>query len=149
MIRTITVTASALLSFAMASAAQATPSEADYQRCQTLHDRFNEARARQDGDAMAAVFAQDAIRVTPDGVFQGRDAIRRNLESLIRVGLHDFTSERTVSRQQGELLFDAGTWSARLGDVPLHGYYSALLSCGGEHQEILEETTNVAAPPPR
>ena len=98
---------------------------------------------------MAAVFAQDAIRVTPDGVFQGRDPTRQNLQSLVTVGLRDFTTQRTVSRPQGNLLLDAGEWHAKLGDTPLHGYYSAILSCGGGHPTILEETTNVSAPPRR
>ena len=29
---------------------------------------------RKDADAMAAAFAEDGIRVTPSGIFQGRDA---------------------------------------------------------------------------
>src|ERR1700733_8521518 len=75
--------------------AQPSLSEEAYEHCATLRDRFNEARARQDANAMAAVFARDAIRVTPDGVFQGRDAIRQNLESLAGAGLRDFSTERT------------------------------------------------------
>jgi ketosteroid isomerase-like protein len=98
---------------------------------------------------MSAVFAEDAVRVTPDGVFQGRDAIRRNLQSWVTAGLRDFTSQRTVLRYEGDLLLVAGEWHARLGDAPLYGYYSALLSCRGGKPEILEETTNVAAPPHR
>jgi uncharacterized protein DUF4440 len=132
-----------------AALAQSSLSEEAYERCGTVRDRFNEARAHQDADAMAAVFARDAIRITPDGVFQGRDAIRQNLESLVGAGLRDFSTERNVARREGPMLLDAGSWQAKLGDLPLHGYYSALLSCAGDHQEILEETTNVAAPPRR
>ena len=135
------------LSVIVPATAQPSVSAIDYQRCEELQDRFNEARNRQDTQAMAAVFAEDAIRVTPDGIFQGRDAIRRNLQSLVTAGLRDFTSQRVVSRHEGELLFDAGEWHAKLGVVALHGYYSALLQCGGGYPEILEETTNVAAPP--
>lgn len=96
---------------------------------------------------MAEVFAKDAIRVTPDGVFQGRDAIRRNLQSLVTAGLRNFTAKRVVSRREGDLLFDAGEWRAELGTMALHGYYSALLSRGGGQAAITKETTNVAAPP--
>jgi len=124
-------------------------SATDYQRCEELQNRFNEARNHQDAETMAAVFAKDAIRVTPDGLFRGRDAIRQNLQSLVNAGLGDFTTQRVVSRHEGELLFDAGEWHAKLGDVALHGYYSALLSCDADRPEILEETTNVAAPPRR
>jgi ketosteroid isomerase-like protein len=148
MIRTVGISG-AVLVWITAAAAQPACAAADYQRCEELQDRFDEARVRRDAQAMAAVFAEDAVRVTPDGVFQGRDAIRRNLQGLVIAGLHDFTTERAVSRHEGDLLFDAGEWHAKLGDTPLHGYYSAVLSCGSGQPEILEETTNVAAPPRR
>jgi ketosteroid isomerase-like protein len=145
--RSMIVTLSAALLCSVVTAAAQPATSAEDQRCEAVRDRFNEARARQDADAMAAVFAQDAVRITPDGVFQGRDAIRQNLAGLATAGLRDFTTERTVSRREGPLLFDAGTWHAKLGEQPLHGYYSALLSCAGDRPEIVEETTNVAAPP--
>lgn len=108
MFRSMIATASAVLLCAVVSAAaQALLSAAEYQHRQALHDRLNEARAHQDVDTMAAIFAQDAIRVTPDGVFQGRDAIRQNLKSLSAVGPHYFISERTISRPEGDPLFDA------------------------------------------
>lgn len=150
MLRTmIMLSGAVLLRATLPAAAQPSLSATDYQRCEELQDHFNEARARQDAEAMAAVFAEDAVRVTPDRVFRGRDAIRRNLQSLVTAGLRDFTTQRAVSRHEGNLLFDAGEWHAKLGDALLHGYYSALLSCGGAQPEILEETTNVAAPPRR
>jgi hypothetical protein len=65
----------------------------------------------------------------------------------VTAGLREFTTQRDVSRHEGSLLFDAGEWHAKLVDAPLHGYYSALLSCGGGQPEILGETTNVAASP--
>jgi ketosteroid isomerase-like protein len=40
-----------------------------------LQKNFEEAYNRKDADAMAAAFTEDAIRVTPSGIFQGRDAI--------------------------------------------------------------------------
>jgi hypothetical protein len=138
------ISGSALL-WIMGSAGLPSFAAADFQRCEELQSRFNAARTHQDAQAMAAVFAKDAVRVTPDGVFQGRDAIRGNLQSLVTAGLRDFTSQRIISRHAGDLLFDAGEWHARLGDLPLHGYYSALLSCGGK-PAILQETTNVATP---
>ncbi len=150
MIRTmILISGAALLLVMKPAAAQPGAPDAHYQRCDELQSKFSEARARQDAQAMAAVFATDAVRVTPDGVFRGRDAIRRNLQDVVKAGLRDFTAERLVSRHQGELLLVAGEWRARLGDAPLHGYYSAILSCGSGQPEMLEETTNVAAPPRR
>ena len=46
-----------------------------------MQKNFAEAYNRKDADAMAAAFAEDGIRVTPSGIFQGRDAIRRDTPS--------------------------------------------------------------------
>jgi len=51
-------------------------------------------RNRKDADAMAAAFAEDGIRVTPSGIFRGRDAIHRNLQDVLNMGLHDYTVQR-------------------------------------------------------
>jgi len=86
-----------------------------------LQKNFAEAYNRKDADAMAAAFAEDGIRVTPSGIFQGRAAIRRNLQDVLNMGLHDYTVQRTVSRSEGTFVFNAGEWQAKLGDQPLHG----------------------------
>ena len=43
-----------------------------------VHKHFSEAYNRGDLDTMAATFAENAVRVTPSGIFQGRDAIRKS-----------------------------------------------------------------------
>jgi hypothetical protein len=68
---------------------------------------------------MAAAFAESGIRVTPSGIFRGRDAIRRNLQDVLNMGLHAYTGQRTVSRSEGTFVFNAGEWRAKLGDQPL------------------------------
>ena len=143
---TVVLCGAALLCVAMPAQAQQPNSSRDFAQCLDVQTKFVEARSRQDVDGMAALFAPDGIRVTPDGVFLGRDAIRRNLQSLVTAGLRDFTTRRTASRLEGGVLFVAGEWQARLAGRQLHGYYSALLSCDGPQPMMLEETTNVAAP---
>jgi len=97
-----------------------------------LQKNFAEAYNRKDADAMAAAFAEDGIRVTPSGIFQGRDAIRRNLQDVLNMGLHDYTVQRTISRSQDTFVFNAGEWRAKLGDQPLHGYYTAIIVRDGD-----------------
>ena len=46
---------------------------------------------------MTAVFAEDGIRVTPSGIFQGRDAIRRDPQNMLAIGLRDYSVHRTPS----------------------------------------------------
>src|SRR3974390_1776334 len=65
---------------------------------------FAEAYNRGDVDAMAAVFTKDAVRVTPSGIFQGEDAIRRGLQDALKLGLHDYTVQRVISRSEGSFV---------------------------------------------
>ena len=95
---------------------------------------------------MAGFFSENAIRVTPNGIFQGRDAIRRDMEKAIELGVHDWSVERSLSRAQGDLMFNAGEWKALIGDQPFHGYYSALVGRESGAVKIIEETVNVASP---
>lgn len=111
-----------------------------------LQKNFEEAYNRKDADAMAAAFTEDAVRVTPSGIFQGREAIRRNLEDVLKMGLHDYTVQRTVSRSDGAFVFNAGEWTAKLGDKPLRGYYTAIIIRDGDRAKIMEETVTVASP---
>lgn len=113
-----------------------------------VQSEFAEAYNRKDIAAMAAFFSENGVRITPAGVFRGRDAIGRELQRVvIELGLHDYSVRRTVSRLQGGMVFNAGEWQAKLGDgQQFRGYYSALLVREGDRVKIFEETVNVAAP---
>src|SRR5258708_27956791 len=109
---------------------------------------FAEAYNRKDIAAMAAFFSENGVRITPAGVFRGRDAIGRELQRVvIDLGLYDYSVRRTVSRLEGNMVFNAGEWKAKLGDgQQFRGYYSALLVREGDGVKIFEETVNVAVP---
>ncbi len=113
-----------------------------------VQSEFAEAYNRKDIAAMAAFFSENGVRITPAGVFRGRDAIGRELQRVvIELGLHDYSVRRTVSRLEGGMVFNAGEWQAKFGDgQQFRGYYSALLVREGDGVKIFEETVNVAAP---
>ena len=113
-----------------------------------MQSDFAEAYNRKDVPAMAAFFSENAVRVTPAGIFRGREAIGRELQRVsIDLGLHDYSVKRLVSRIEGNMVFNAGEWQAKLSDgKQYHGYYSALLIREGDGVKIFEETTNVAVP---
>jgi ketosteroid isomerase-like protein len=113
---------------------------------QKVQSEFAEAYNRKDVAAMAAYFSENGVRITPTGIFRGRDAIGREMQRVIEMGLHDYSVRRTVSRLEGNMVFNAGEWQAKLGDQQLRGYYSALLVREGDGVKIFEETVNVAAP---
>ncbi|MCK1404293.1 nuclear transport factor 2 family protein [Bradyrhizobium sp. 76] len=111
-----------------------------------MHKHFSEAYNRGDLNSMAATFTENAVRVTPSGIFQGRDDIRRSFSDALKLGLHDYSVQRTVSRPEGAFVFNAGTWEAKMGDRPFHGYYSSILTSENGQLRIIEETVAVAAP---
>jgi ketosteroid isomerase-like protein len=129
-----------------ASSQQSEPS-AGGEIFEKMQSEFEAAYNRKDVAAMAAFFSENGVRVTPAGIFHGRDAIGRELHRVvIDLGLHDYSVRRTVSRLEGGMVFNAGEWQAKLGDEQLRGYYSALLVREGDGVKIFEETVNVAAP---
>jgi ketosteroid isomerase-like protein len=111
-----------------------------------MQRHFAEAYNRGDAEAMAAAFTENAIRVTPSGIFQGHDAIRRSFQAALTLGLHDYTVKRTISRSEGGFIFNTGEWGAKLGDKPFHGYYTATVVRDGDRVRIMEETVTVAVP---
>jgi ketosteroid isomerase-like protein len=111
-----------------------------------MQKRFVAAYNRGDADVMADAFTENAIRVTPSGIFQGRDAIKRSFQNAVKLGLHDYSVDRTISRSEGPYVFNIGIWQGKLGDQPFHGYYTAIVVLDGGKAKILEETVAVAAP---
>jgi ketosteroid isomerase-like protein len=135
-----------LLSAAIPASAQQYDPPAGGEAYQKVQSEFAEAYNRKDVAAMAAFFSENGVRITPSGIFRGREAIRRELQRVIDMGLHDYSVRRTVSRLEGNMVFNAGEWQATIGDQQLRGYYSALLVREGDDVKIVEETVNVAAP---
>jgi len=111
-----------------------------------MQKRFVAAYNRGDVDVMAEAFTENAIRVTPSGIFQGRDAIRRSFQAAVKLGLHDYSVNRTISRAEGPYVFNIGSWQGKLGDQPFRGYYTALVIREGGAAKIQQETVTVAAP---
>ena len=146
----MSVAAVMLFLFAVVAPASTQPVEqgAGGEIFEKMQSEFAEAYNRKDIAAMAGFFSENGVRITPAGVFRGRDAIGRELRRVVvDLGLHDYSVRRTISRLEGNMVFDAGEWQATLGDgQQYHGYYSALLIREGDGVKIFEETVNVAAP---
>jgi ketosteroid isomerase-like protein len=107
-------------------------------------ERFAEAYNRKDVDAIAIAFSADAIRVTPSGIFRGRDEIRQGFQDALNLGLHDYAVRQTDSRRYGDFQFNVGEWRAKLGEQPFRGHYTSILGREGDQIKILEETVTVS-----
>jgi ketosteroid isomerase-like protein len=142
----IRVAATLWLSAVTPASSQQGTASAGGEAFEKVQSDFAEAYNRNDVEAMASAFSEDAIRVTPSGFFEGREAIRRSLQDALNMGLHDYSVHRTVSRSYGAFIFNAGEWQAKLGNQPFHGFYTAILGREGDQVKIMEETVTVAAP---
>jgi SnoaL-like domain len=92
-----------------------------------MQTEFADAYNRKDVPAMAAFFSENAVRITPAGIFRGREAIGRELQRVsVDLGLHDYSAKRTVSRLQGNMVFNAGEWQAILNITAIieHCWYA-------------------------
>ena len=130
-----------------ASSQQSEPS-AGGELFEKMQSEFAAAYNRKDIASMAAFFSENGVRITPAGIFRGRDAIGRELQRVVfDLGLPDYSVRRTVSRSEGGMVFNAGEWQAKFGDgQQLRGYYSALLVREGDGVKIFEETVNIGVP---
>ena len=144
----IGIAAVMMLGFAAPAATQQIEPGAGGEAFERMQAEFAAAYNRKDVPAMAAFFSENGVRITPAGIFHGREAIARELQRVvIDLGLHDYSVRRTVSRLKGDMVFNAGQWQATLGDgQQLRGYYSALLVRESDGVKIFEETVTVAAP---
>jgi ketosteroid isomerase-like protein len=137
-----------LAGHAGATSAQQNEPAAGGEAFDKMQAQFAEAYNRKDVPAMASFFSENAVRITPAGIFRGREAIGRELQRVVvDLGLHDYSVKRVVSRLEGNMVFNAGEWQATLGSGQhLRGYYSALLVREGDGVKIFEETVSVATP---
>ena len=103
-----------------------------------MHKHFSEAYNRGDLSTMAATFTENAVRVTPSGIFQGRNAIRQSFSDALKLGLHDYSVQRTLSRAEGSFVFNAGKWQAKVGDRAFRGYYSSILTSEDGQPKIID-----------
>ena len=142
----VSVAAILWLSAAAPAASQQNKPSAGGDLFEKVQSEFADAYNRKDVEAMAMAFSENAVRVTPSGIFEGREAIRRTLHDALNMGLHDYSVRRTVSHPYGAFIFNAGEWQAKLNDQSFHGYYTAILGREGDQVKILEETVTIAAP---
>jgi ketosteroid isomerase-like protein len=138
--------ASLLIGLATSAAGQQNVSQADQQAAREVHEQFTTAFNRQDAASFAALFSEDGIRVTPQGIIQGRDAIHKDLEKRFQSGFHDLSITSRIIRSLGDSIWEAGEWTLKMGDRPFRGYFAMTLVRQGNSFKIRDDTFNLAPP---
>src|SRR5205085_5686718 len=82
---------SLLLGQTTSAVAQQNLSQIDQQAARDVHVQFTTAFNRQDAAGLAALFSENGMRVTPQGIIQGRDAIRKDTDKRFQSRFHDLS----------------------------------------------------------
>ncbi|MBV9529680.1 MAG: nuclear transport factor 2 family protein [Bradyrhizobium sp.] len=120
--------------------------QGDQQALREFEMQLTTAFNRQDAAGVASLFTEDALRVTPQGLIQGREAIQKDMDKRFQSHFHDLSATITIVRAFGNSIWEAGEWSMMIGDRPVRGYFSETVVREGDKYKIREETFNVAPP---
>lgn len=135
-----------LFGLATSATAQQNVPQSDQQAAREVHVQFTTAFNRQDAAALAALFSADGIRVTPQGIIQGRDAIHKDSDKRFQSRFHDLSITPLIVRTSGDSIWEAGEWTMKIGDQPVRGYFAMTLVREGNSFKIRDDTFNIAPP---
>jgi len=108
-----------------------------------LSQKLDEAYNKNDAAAVAALFTQDALLVTPDGMFSGRQDIEKRYEDTFQQWpITDFNGrrERRHLNAIDNAVWSAGQWAStfqsQTGPVSTWGCWSAIYVREGDAWKI-------------
>ena len=137
-----------LLGLATSATGRQNVSQADQQAAREVHMQFATAFNRKDAAAVAALFSEDGIRVTPQGILQGRDAIQKDSDKRFQSRFHDLSITPLIIRGLSDAVWEAGEWTMKIGDQPIRGYFAMTLVREGNSFKIRDDSFNVVPPSP-
>ena len=144
-------TAVFLTALAMPAAAQQLSEQEARTAVQSTIDIWVNAAQKKDAAAIAALYTEKSMRVTPNGILYGRAAIEKNLEEGLKVFSNISIKLEQVRVLGNDAIETQGTWSGVLqspnGPVPVNGYWGATdIREGGTWKADLD-VYNMATPP--
>jgi ketosteroid isomerase-like protein len=121
--------------------------------------KLAEAINKNDADAVAAVFTEDGVCVTPQGPIYGREAIKEHYTEVFKqfelsndIPKADPNSPHTIGTAGNEV-WETGEWSSDFRNIDgggtgqNRGYYSAIYIREGDAWKIRMQIFNVTPPP--
>ena len=140
------------IGLALPAVAQQTSDRDARQAGESVVQAHNKATQARDAAGVAALYAENAIMVTPDGPLVGRAAIEKFFAEDFKV----FTPE-PAKLDQVIMVGDAvrlrtGTWGGVFqspnGPMPVKGYWTTTDVLDGNTWKIRMETVSMTMPPP-
>ena len=146
------------ISFAVPAFAQQKDTAAS-QIDEQIVKKFDEAFNNGDAAAVAALYTEDAVQVTPQGPVFGREAIEKLFTGMFQQGHYsnhlnkDDQGSPHMIGTAGDEVWRTGEWSftvqGKSGDpIKLKGYWSAINVREGDAWKIQMLTFNVTPAPP-
>jgi uncharacterized protein (TIGR02246 family) len=137
---------------ALPAGAQPISDGSAWQAGESVVQAHNAATKARDAAGVAALYAEDAIMVTPDGTLSGRDAIEKAYAEDFKVITAEPARLVKVIMIGDSVRLRTGTWGGTLqgpnGPVPLKGNWTTTDVRDGSIWKIRMETDNVITPPP-
>jgi uncharacterized protein (TIGR02246 family) len=108
---TLTGLAIGLMMPTLAQPNESAPSEQDRQQLEALGGRYAEAANRHDATAIAALFTEDGVFVSPEGILSGRQAIEKLYRDTFNAAtVSDTVIKATEVHVMGDLAWAVGQW---------------------------------------
>ena len=150
MTRFLMIVPALVMSLAASASAQQVSEQDARQAGQSVLDAWNKTAQQKDAAAHAALFTEDAVQVTPEGLISGRASIESRAAADYKVYSGDPSKLEQVMMVGTEVMLRAGTWSGTYngsnGPVHLKGFWSDVDVRDGNTWKIKQETYNVAPP---
>ena len=119
---------------------------------QSVLDAWNKATQQKDVVGRSALYAEDAIKVTPEGLISGRAAIQKSDTEEFKTFTQEPSKLERVIMLGNEIMLSVGTWrgtySSPDGPVSMKCYWSDISVRDGNTWKSRLETYNVTPPPP-
>ena len=152
MLRFLMIVPALAVGLAASATAQQVSEQDAHQGGQSVLDAWNKTSLQKNAASQAALFTEDTIRVTPEGLISGRAAIERHATETFKVFTFEPSRLEQVKMIGSGVMLRAGTWSGTYngsrGPVRLKGYWSDTDVRDGDTWKIQQETYNVSPPPP-
>jgi len=117
-----------------------------------LLETWDTAANRKDAAAVAALYTEDAMRVTPRGISYGRAAIEKDLAETFKA-TSNFADKVEKVQVVGEVALVTATWSARVqskdGPIQARGFWGGVYVRDGDAWKTRLAIINSALPPPQ
>jgi len=137
---------------AIPAAAQQPSEQQARSAIERLLETWDTAANRKDAAAVAALYTEDAMRVTPRGISYGRAAIEKDLVETFKV-TRNIADKVEKVQVVGEVVLVSATWSATLqskdGPIQARGYWGGVYVRDGDTWKTRLAITNRALPPPQ